>query len=261
MAAKTPAGSQTVDRALELLECFSVERPELSLTEFSNETGFTMPTTHRLLKALQAREFVVFDTTTRLYSLGPGAMRLASIIIQRDDINTVVLPWLERLRRLTGETTALHWMVDQYRVCTVELESRHLIKMASGVGRRYPLYAGAAGKALISNLPDDEIAAILDTARQDGQGPLVNGSEAGFMDIVRSTRDARTARSFSEVVEGASAIAAPILNSLGRPIAAINITGPASRFDGDAMDAAEVLLVEAVDSVETRLGFAAPRER
>lgn len=261
MAAKTPAGSQTVDRALELLECFSVDRPELSLTEFSNETGFTMPTTHRLLKALQAREFVVFDTTTRLYSLGPGAMRLASIIIQRDDINTVVLPWLERLRRLTGETTALHWMLDQYRVCTVELESRHLIKMASGVGRRYPLYAGAAGKALISKLPDDEIAAILDVARQDGQGPLVKGTEADFMEVVRGVRESRTARSFSEVVDGASAIAAPILNSLGRPIAAINITGPASRFGDDAMDAAEVLLLEAVDSAETRLGFAAPRER
>ena len=43
--------------------------------------------------------------------------------------------------------------------------------------------------------------------------------------------------------------------------AAINITGPAHRFDEDAMDAAERLLVEAVDNVETRLGFSAPQER
>jgi len=255
MSEKLPAGSQTVDRALELLECFSAERPELSLTEFSNSSGFTMPTTHRLLKALQAREYIVFDKTTRLYSLGPGAMRLASIIIQRDDINAVVLPWLERLRRLTGETAALHWLVDQYRVCTVELESRHLIKMASGVGRRYPLFAGAAGKAIISSLPEDEIHEILKSAQDDGIGPLVSSSEGEFMAMVESTLEAGVARSISEVVDGASAVAAAILNSVRRPIAAINITGPSSRFDGEAMDHAADLLLEAVEDVERRLGY------
>ncbi len=260
MTRKTPAGSQTVDRALEILECFTIESPELSLTEFSNATGLTMPTTHRLLKALQAREFVVFDRGTRLYSLGPGAMRLASIIIQRDDINAVVLPWLERLRRLTGETAALHWLVDHYRVCTVELESRHLVKMASGVGRRYPLFAGAAGKAIISHLPEDEIREILKEAREEGLGPLVSGTTKDFMAMVDETRDAGIARSESEVVDGAGAVAAPILNSVRRPIAAINITGPASRFDEDAMDQAAELLIDAVKDVESRLGYTVPRD-
>lgn len=259
MTNKPPSGSQTVDRALQLLECFSAEQPELSLTEFSQTAGFTMPTTHRLLRALQAREYIVFDKATRLYSLGPGAMRLASIIIQRDDINAVVLPWLERLRRLTGETAALHWLVDHSRVCTVELESRHLIKMASGVGRRYPLFAGAAGKAIISNLPEDEIQEILKSAKDEGIGPLVAGSEEEFMSMVRATLKAGVARSSSEVVDGASAVAAVILNSVRRPIAAINITGPASRFDGGAMDHAAGLLGEAVADVEKRLGYALPQ--
>jgi IclR family transcriptional regulator, KDG regulon repressor len=258
MTTKPPVGSQTVDRALELLECFSVEESELSLTEFSNATGLTMPTTHRLLKALQAREYLLFDKATRLYSLGPGAMRLASIIIQRDDINAVVLPWLERLRRLTGETAALHWLVDHYRVCTVELESRHLIKMASGVGRRYPLFAGAAGKAIISNLPEDEILQILHAARDEGTGPLVTGSVDGFMAMVRATLEAGVARSTSEVVDGASAVAAAVLNSVRRPIAAINITGPSSRFGAAAKDQAAILVREAVQDVEQRLGYSSP---
>jgi hypothetical protein len=47
---------------------------------------------------------MVLDKSDRLHSLGPGAMRLASIILRCDDINTVVLPWIERLRSLTGKT-------------------------------------------------------------------------------------------------------------------------------------------------------------
>lgn len=255
MTSNPRAGSQTVDRALQLLECFTEERPEISLTSFSNITGFTMPTTHRLLKALQAREYIVYDGNTRLYSLGPGSMRLASLLIHRDDINAVVLPWLERLRRLTGETVALHWLVDRYRVCTIELESRHLIKMASGVGRRYPLYAGAAGRVILSFLPDDEISEILKVAAEDGLGPVVDGSLDEFMSRVEAVREARVAQSKSEVVEGASAVAVAILNASNRPIAALNITGPSSRFDSDQQTEAVELALEAVTDIETRLGY------
>lgn len=255
MSKKPPAGSQTVDRALQLLECFSEDQPSISLTTFSQTAGLTMPTTHRLLKALQAREYLVYDQATRLYSLGPGAMRLASLIIHRDDINAVVLPWLERLRRLTGETVAMHWLVDRYRVCILELESRHFIKMSSGVGRRYPLYAGAAGKAIISFLPDDEIHELLKLASEDGIGPLVEGSLDDFMEKVEVIRGSRVAQSTSEVVDGASAVAAPILNASKRPLAALNITGPSSRFNEKNQESASTLVLEAVASVEARLGY------
>ena len=255
MSNNPPAGSQTVDRALQLLECFTEERPEISLTDFSKLTGFTMPTTHRLLKALQAREYIAYDGNTRLYSLGPGSMRLASLIIHRDDINEVVLPWLDRLRRLTGETVAMHWLVDRYRVCTLELESRHLIKMASGVGRRYPLYAGAAGRVILSLLPDDEIDEILKLAAENGLGPVVDGSLDEFMSQIQAVREKRVAQSNSEVVDGASAVAVAILNASNRPIGALNITGPASRFDSAHQTEAVDLALEAVADIETRLGY------
>ena len=108
--------------------------------------------------------------------------------------------------------------------------------MASGVGRRYPLVAGAAGKAIISSLPKDEIREILKSAKDEGVGPLVLSSEDEFMTMIQATLKAGVARSTSEVVDGASAVAAAILNSVRRQIAAINITGPSSRFKGEAMD-------------------------
>ena len=73
-------GSQTVDRALSLLECFSAERPSLYLYDLSRQTGLTTPTTHRLLKALESREFVSFDPASKLYTLGAAIVRLASIV-------------------------------------------------------------------------------------------------------------------------------------------------------------------------------------
>lgn len=259
MAKKTSGGSQTVDRALQILECFTLERPSLTLTDLSGLTGLTVPTAHRLLKALQRREFVVLDQATKRYSLGPGAMRLAGVIMERDDLQAVVLPHLERLRAITEETVALHWLVEDARVCVLELISRHFIRMTSGTGRRYPIYAGASGKAIFAFLPEKTIDRILEEAERNGVGPLINRSREDVLSELKEIRERGYAMSFGEVVAEASALAAPIIDASGHPIAAINITGPANRFSEDRMNAAKNTLLEIVREVETQMGYIRPQ--
>ena len=252
---KTPnrqSGSQTVVRALNLLECFTSENPELTLTELSNSTGLTVPTTHRLLKTLIGQRFLAFDGSTKHYSLGPAVMQLAGAIIHREDIHNVVIPHLERLRRESGETAALHLLVDLERVCIIELESRQRIRMSSGIGRRYPLHHGAAGKALLAQLPLDEREAYLDR---------ISSSEPGYQrpeleSELQTAREEGVAFSDAEVVEGASAVAASIVDASGYPIAAINVTGPSNRWTMEKKLRLVPRLKEVVEDVASQLGHA-----
>jgi DNA-binding IclR family transcriptional regulator len=246
-------GSQTVDRALSLLGCFSADRPSIFLHEFSRLTGLTTPTTHRLLKALESREFVSFDSASKLYTLGAATVRLASIVIQNSDIQTIVSPWLIHLRLLTGETAALHWLVESHRVCVLEFESRHPMRMISGTGQQYVLTRGAAGKALLANLDSVEVRAAIHEAENVVDAEA--SDSAILAEELLTIREQGYAMSFSEVVEGANAIAAPILNALGKPIAAINITGPENRLDAEAMKRAIDPLIEAVSDIRSRLGY------
>ena len=64
-------GSQTVDRALSLLGCFSADQPSIFLHEFSRLTGLTNPPTHRLLKALESDADVHVE---RLREVGGGVL-------------------------------------------------------------------------------------------------------------------------------------------------------------------------------------------
>lgn len=258
MTKSKSGGSQTVDRALQILECFTLERPSLTLTELSELTGLTVPTTHRLLKALECRNFLLIDERTKRYSLGSGAMRLAGVIMQRDDLQAVVLPHLERLRAISEETTALYWYVDGARVCVLELVSRHFIRMSSGTGRRYPLYAGASGKAILAFLPNSTINDILDKAEREGVGPLINRSREAMMSELREIRSRGYATSYAEVVAHAAAVAAPIIDASGHPIAAINVTGPERRFDDQHIQALTGTLVDTVKTVETQMGYIRP---
>lgn len=243
-------GAQTVYRAIRILETFRADRAVLTLAEICELVELTPPTAHRLLRALQAHDLVVFDETTRGYSLGSGVIRLASVLLNRDDVLPITQPRLHRLRGLTGETVALHWRVDSHRVCLLEYVSTQPIRMASGLGNSYPLVAGAAGKAILAFLLDDEVEMTIDAERSRGR--RVNA--AALRRDLTEVRGRRFATSLGETVPGASAVATPLLNSAGRAIAALNVTGPTDRLTPKRIDEVVPLLLETALEIMEQLG-------
>jgi DNA-binding IclR family transcriptional regulator len=241
-------GVQTALRAISILEAFSTTRPAQTLSEISETVDLVVPTTHRLLKALQSRNLVVFDPVTKRYSLGPGIMSLAQIIIQRDDVLAVAYPLLERLRAETSETVSLQNLVGDQRVAISELSSPHRIRMTSGVGQPYPLVRGAAGKAILAFMTQKDIARLAPTSNDPDR----------LLRELESIRQQGYSTSMGETVAGASSVAAPIINGSQRVCAAINITGPSDRFTQRRIADTAPLLVEACVSITNQLGGRMP---
>lgn len=247
-------GAQTVSRALAILECFTAGEPSRSVTQISSRVRLTVPTVYRLLKALESKDMVVRDAVSRRYSLGPGVMRLARVIMQRDDLQAIVLPHLLALRERTGETVGLHWLVGHERVCVVELVSPQPIRMASGVGQVYPIYAGAAGKALLAWLAPAEADPFLEKVHFRALTPDTPTTRKAVRSELPRIRRRGFATSVGETVSGASALAAPILDSGGRPVAAINITGPKDRWTPARMAETVEALLDATSQIMRQLG-------
>jgi DNA-binding IclR family transcriptional regulator len=109
---------------------------------------------------------------------------------------------------------------------------------------------------MLAHVSDDELALVFDTADVGTLGVPIGRSRDELLTELALIRQQGYAQSFGEVVEGASALAAPILDGLGRPRAAINITGPETRFGTDAMEPLIARLLEAVHDIEAQSGFA-----
>lgn len=226
--APSVSGAQTLLRGLDILECFVTEGSALTLAEISRSVGLTTPTTHRLLKALALRGMVV-DDGNRRYSLGPAVMRLALAVMNRaNDLIAIGGPTLERLRALTNETVSLHTILGDERVCIAELVSPEPIRMESGVGHVHPLFAGAAGKVLIA-WDDEQISRL--PPKLPKLGPSTIATRAELETELAHVRSRGYATSVNELVVGASSIAVPIFDSSGSVAAAINIAGPAERWN------------------------------
>ena len=132
----------SIEKAIDILFCFDPQHVQLRLTDISQRLGLHKSTTHRLLSLLKKKRLITADATSQLYSLGPGVVELAWIILRQQDLRTVCYPYLERLRQATNETVSLYIRMGDRRVCIEELESGQEIKYSQTVGLAAPCTLG-----------------------------------------------------------------------------------------------------------------------
>lgn len=222
--------TRTVAKALDVLLCFSHSEPELSLTEISARLGIHKSTMHRLLGTLEAKRFVQRDPETGRYRLGTRILELAFLVMEHNDLQQRARPHLYRLVEQCQETVDLS-VLDGTQVVYLEVvESPHRVKLAARPGQRLPAHSTASGKALLAFIPPQDLGRVLsagDLARYTES--TLTTREALLKDL-EATRQRGYAVSFQEHEAGINAVAAPVLDMRGHPIAAVAVAGPAFRL-------------------------------
>ena len=243
-------GSQAVHRVLRILLCWKEQDSTLSLTEIAQRTSLTLPTAHRMIKALQREGFLVHDKISGNYALGPTILDLARVLLQRSDQDELVvtaIPHLERMREITGETVGLHIPMGELRMCLAELVSRRTIRTATGVGRTFPLPGGASGQVLTAW--SEERLEMIDRQIESAKSRRV------LHDRLAWVRENGYAISVGETIPGASALAFPLFGPNNDVRAAVNITGPDHRWTREAMATHIPRLKEEINYVSEQLGY------
>jgi DNA-binding IclR family transcriptional regulator len=227
----------SVEKAIDILFCFDPQHPQLRLTDISQRLGLHKSTTHRLLSVLKKKRLITADAASQLYSLGPGVVELAWIILRQQDLRTVCVPYLERLRQATNETVNLYIRMGDRRICIEELESGQEIKYAQTVGLTAPLHVGAPGKVLLAFLPLAELEAILATLPLTAVTPHTITDREQLLEELAAVRQRGYAVSVGERTPWASAAAAPIWDWSGKLIAALSVLGPSQRLTSEVLPA------------------------
>jgi DNA-binding IclR family transcriptional regulator len=242
-------GTQSVFRALSILHAFSSRQPALTGPEVAAKFGYSVPTAYRLLRALEAEQFLVFDRVTHRYRPGPEILRLSGVMLHSDGVVAQTQSSLVRLRALTGETVAIFWRLGNQRTCVQEMVSSHPVHIEAGVGVDYPLTRGAAGKALLLALDERSVREIL--SDPDVASPI-RGVD-GLLAELEVSRERGYTTSAGETIDGAVSIAARSA-WLHQGLAAYSITAPESRFGPREREAAAHTLLEEMDRLRSTLG-------
>ena len=220
---------RAVDRALDVLLCFTRQAPELYMTQIAEQIGVHKSTVHRLLGTLEKRRFVERDPVTGAYRLGVRLLQMAYLTLEQNDLRRTAAPFLRRLWEQHKETIHLSVLDDVDVVFLDVIESQQRVKLAAAIGQRLPAFATASGKAILARMPDESVRHILKRGMPRYTQRTLDSPKAFFADLGR-VREWGFALDEQELEEGISAVAAPILDPTGQPIAAVAIAGPAYRL-------------------------------
>lgn len=243
---------QSVDRAIQILDSFTMNEVELSIAELSEKTGLTKSTVYRLVSTLVKNNYLEQDPQTQKYRLGFRLFNLGSIVVNHMSLKRVALPYMKQLCDKTSETISLNIIEQGCRVCIEMLESHEVVRNIIRVGQRNELWVGASGKVLLAFLDPEEQKEILQRGLEAGKLlPEYEELLAELSDIRRQGYS----KTIDERVKGTFSMSAPIFDYTNKLAGGITVAGPLQRLSTDRSDVIIEYLVTTAKKISRAMGY------
>lgn len=240
---------QSLERALSILECFTMEIPELFLGEIAEKSRLSKSTVHRLLATMLSCGYVKQNEDNQKYSLGLKLFRLGSIVGGNISLRGVALSYMKQLCGEISETVGLNIVDEVYRVCIESVESAELVRSFIKVGQRVPLCQGASSLVLLSFMPEHRRRRIIDQGEKDG---LLLMPKPKLMECLEEITRLKYWTSVNDRVQGAFSVSAPIFDHNDNMVASLTAAGPVQRLTDDRL----LLIIEKVTQSANRISAA-----
>ena len=203
--------STTLRRATDILRC--IGNGINSATEIAAYCNYTVPTVHRLLQHLTELHWTVQDSATHKYYLGGTVTELSGNSIGNHKYLVLhALREMSSLSNLTEETVNLGILDQLHYLQLHEIPSRHNLRITEEGDRLRGRWAGAATKALLSQLDDNELKKALKHVYFEAVARNTVTNKEVFVEQINEVRRKGHSVSQSERINGAVCIAAPIKN-------------------------------------------------
>ncbi|MGW7517336.1 IclR family transcriptional regulator [Streptomyces sp. NPDC054796] len=154
-------------------------------------------------------------------------------------LRDAAVPVMEQLRRDTGETVHLTVPEGDAAVLVERLETAQPVRIVLPLGTRLPLHASANGKAYLAALPAERAGQLLDAALSElpGYTGTTITSRSGLLDELAAVRERGWSDNRGEWRADVCAVAAPVRDASGAPVASLSVNVPASRMTPEARSA------------------------
>jgi len=253
-SAEDPYAVSSIDRAIDILEAFTLRRPELGLKDIASATGLHKATAFRLLAGLCRRGLVLKHAETGSYRLGFRMIALAEIAKVPSGLVAEALPVMRPLRDALEETIFLSVRAGDWRLDLEQIEGLQATRRVLVLGEQKSLHAGAASKLLLAGMANAEIAAWLARADLVRFTKTTPTSPAALRREIALIRRQNYAEGWDERNSGGAGVAAPIFGPSGELLGALSAAIPTSRYSADLKRRTQALVRAAAATISRRLG-------
>ncbi len=255
-----PRYSQSLERGLAILECFTPERSVLGISDLADALGMSKSTTHRYAITLTRLGYLL-QVEKRKYRLALRVTDLGMSAMSSMSLQAHARPHLEDLRRRTGFTVTIA-VLDGPEVLLVDRVSgdrrglRQIDLVQIPGSRKVPAYCTALGKLLLAHLPEYEQQATVTQMRLTKSARNTISSKTALRAELQRIRGQSVATAEEELAPKLHSIAAPVRSNGKETVAALGLDAPSSTITmGNLVDGLGPHLISTADRISARLGF------
>ncbi|MFI5530023.1 IclR family transcriptional regulator [Kitasatospora sp. NPDC051853] len=152
---------KSAERTVRILETLAASPTRLTVNDLQERLGYPRSSLHALVRTLRELKWVEADDTGSAFGVGPHALLSGTAYLDRDPALPYAQEALEALRDEIGYTVHFARRDDAYVLYLATRDSRENVRAVSRVGRRLPVHLTALGQALLADLTEQEVDALL----------------------------------------------------------------------------------------------------
>lgn len=244
-----------VERVARILQLFTFEKNEWGITEIARETGLSKSVTYRLLHSLEEHGFIRQNGVTKKYGLGMRFFELGQIVRDSMDLRSAAREVMVGLSQRCNQTVILCVEDNLQQVCIDKVDGGNLIRIASKIGARIHLHAGASAKLLLAYLPPEKREEYYKEYGLPAFTGNTTTDKKKLEEELRRIREQGYAFTVEERDINIAAISAPVFDYRGTVIASLALIGPKWNFEPENVQEYIKEVKAAADKISARMGY------
>ncbi len=216
MNQKQPYLIQSVQRSIDIINCFDEDHPVLSLNQISRRLSLNINTVRGLVNTLVANSLLTHDLNSNTYSLGLYFVIKSNIVYSTGNIGSIISiahPMLEALSNRFSIFCSLQ-IINQshiFMVDSVNPTNAHY-KITATLYEPLKLHCTSSGKLLLQYMKEPFRSHIISGLNYTAQTAKTITSPEQLVQILKDQEKRGYSTEFEETALGISSIAAPIFS-------------------------------------------------
>lgn len=207
------------------------ERGEARVTELADELGMAKSTVHNHLQTLRRRGYVLQDGDE--YRLSLRFLHLGQRVRTRQPAYELARDKVKKLAAQTGERSQFIVEEHGYGVYMFRESGSEAVHTDSEIGKRIPLHATSAGKAILASLPEPDVEEVVARRGLERFTDRTITDEGELHEELERIRERGYADNRGESTNSLWAVGVPVSTTDGRVLGALSVSGPSQRMKGE----------------------------
>ncbi|WP_288713154.1 IclR family transcriptional regulator [uncultured Parolsenella sp.] len=236
-------------RVLELLGLLSKYEDGLTFTDVQRMTDIPKGTLSPMLHTMEYMNYISYDAVSGRYAIGVNTYLAGKVYGGSDPELHFIIEEMHRIVDACGETCQLGMLEGGNVAYIAKVDSPSPIRLISDVGKVFPAYCTAIGKAILSEKTRPEVNRLLPKKFTSFTANTITSANV-LWDQLLEVRRTGFAHDYEEITDGVTCVAVPI-HINGKAMYGMSVTTPSYRLDDTKLRLIESLLASAQQRIES----------